>query len=137
MQIATPPPRKHTPITSPPCSLHLQFRHIPNILKLGFGLNSIFSFFTAKAAKHVARFFFAADFDEPPGRFGEPPDDGEEEEQGKNLKGDGEAPTDGGGACVDVGESAGDLLAGTFFCQGGRELTIQASRQLPHQRCST
>ncbi len=82
---------RHVEITVQLAALLLQFGDIANILELGFG-QIIVSSFATKPAKNIASFVFATDFDKPTGRLGEEPDNDEEEDQWKNLKGDGKTP---------------------------------------------
>lgn len=78
-------------ITIQLAALLLQFGDIANILEFGFG-QTIVSSFATKPTKNIASFVFAADFDKPSRRLGKEPDNDEEEDQWKNLKGDGETP---------------------------------------------
>ncbi|KAL8997983.1 MAG: hypothetical protein Q9188_006201, partial [Gyalolechia gomerana] len=73
--------------------LPLQLCNIANILEFGFGETILI--FTAETSKNVASFRFSADLDKPPGRFGEEPDNCEEEEQREDLECDGEPPNKG------------------------------------------
>ena len=57
----------------------LKFSNIANILELGFGLSNIFTSLTTKTSEDIASLFFAANFDEPTGRFGEKPADSKEQ----------------------------------------------------------
>ena len=82
---------RHVEITIQLAALLLQFGDIADILELGFG-QIIVSSFATKSAKNIASFVFATDFDEPTRRLGEEPDNDEEEDQWKNLEGDGETP---------------------------------------------
>jgi len=50
----------------------------------------------AEALEDVLRFVEAADFGEPAWRFGKEVADNEEEEEGDDLEGDGEAPCEAG-----------------------------------------
>ena len=82
---------RHVEITVQLAGLLLQLGNIANILELSFG-QIVVSSFATKPAKNIASFIFATDFDKPTGRLGEEPDNDEEEDQWKNLEGDGEAP---------------------------------------------
>lgn len=101
MQIPRPLPRQHRPIRRPIPRLLLQIRHIPNILKLRLGLHLILTLITPQSREDKPCFLFPSDFHEPPWRFREPPDGGEEEEERDDLEGDGETPADGRRAGVD------------------------------------
>ena len=58
----------------------LELGGVADILEFGFGFAFVGAGFAAETAEDVARFFFAADFAEPAGGFGEGPAGDEEED---------------------------------------------------------
>ena len=73
-------------------SLAFELSDVANILELGLGLAGIFAGLTSKPTKNVASLLLSANLNEPTGRLREEPADGEEEQQGSDLKCDGEPP---------------------------------------------
>jgi hypothetical protein len=112
VQVSRALAREHGPVARAVARLALQLRDVADIAEFRFreGL-VLLVFIAAEPAEDEARLVFAADLDEPAGRLGEPPDDGEEEEERDDLEGDGEAPADRGCTVVDVGEAADVPLA--------------------------
>lgn len=97
---------EHVDVGVPPGALTLEQDSVPDILEFSLGFTFIGAGFAAETAEDVAGFFFAANFAEPAGGFGEGPADGEEEEEGDDLEGDGEAPDEGGGSVTVEGAAA-------------------------------
>jgi len=69
---------------------------LDDVVVFCFGLELAGVAGAAEALEDVLRFVEAADFGEPAGRFGKEVADNEEEEEGDDLEGDGEAPCEAG-----------------------------------------
>lgn len=78
MQLPLLQPQQHTHIRRLLAILLLQPADILDILELGLGETFVVAGFAAQTAEDETGFGVAADFDEPAGGFGHPPDDGEE-----------------------------------------------------------
>lgn len=76
--------------------LFLHGGNIDDVVVFGFGLELAGVAVATQAVEYVLGFFEAANFGEPAGRFGEEVADYEEEEEGEDLEGDGEAPCEAG-----------------------------------------
>lgn len=81
MQLSTFVVEKHTKVGIVMVDRFLHLDDALDILKLGFRSNSIFTRATTQATKDVPCFLFSVGFDEPSGRLGAEPDDGEEDKQ--------------------------------------------------------
>ena len=95
VKLARTDAKEHGEVRAVSCSLSLELSNISNVLELCFGFAQIFAFFTTKATKDVACFFFAANLDKPARRFRKDPDDCEEKEKWDDLKSDRKAPNEG------------------------------------------
>ena len=93
VELARVPAEEHCQVAALARGLALQLDDVADVLELGLGGAVPFA---AEAAEDVAGLFLAADFHEPAGRFGHGPNDEEEEDEGHDLEGDGEAPNEGG-----------------------------------------
>lgn len=95
MKLARAETEKHSDVGLTVGGLALKFGDVADILEFGFGLAHILSGFTTKTTKNVAGFLLTADFDEPTWRFGEDPNDTEEEDKRCNLECNWESPYEG------------------------------------------
>lgn len=77
MKLPLLPPQQHAEIRRLLAILLLELADILDILELGFR-EALGVVFAAETAEDETGFGVSADFDEPAGGFGHPPDDGEE-----------------------------------------------------------
>lgn len=72
-----------------------------DVLEFGLGLLLVCAFVATKSSKDVSPLVFTANFDKPPRRLREEPDDTEEEEKRNYLESYRKSPTYACGALVD------------------------------------
>lgn len=92
MELPRPDPEKHGPIRITTSSLPFEFNDVSDVLELGLRATGIFPGFTTESPKDISSFIFTANFGEPTGRFGEDPNDEEQEKQWYDLEADRKAP---------------------------------------------
>ena len=104
-----------------------------DILKFGFGSNRITTTAATQTAEDVSCFLFAVDFDKPPRRLGEEPDDSEEYQKKYYLECNREPPAEGRSAAIDEGQATDGV--NDFVTRCWEIHTLPATMQAQPQRC--
>lgn len=92
MKLAGPNTEEHVEIRLRSSRLALKLSNIPDVLKLSLRFTEILAALASKTSENVASFLLAANLDQPTGRLGKEPYDGQEDKQEEDLEGDGESP---------------------------------------------
>ena len=135
MEFARLETEEHGEVTALTGGLALELDNVADVLELGLGETVVLA---AESAEDEAALLLAPDLDEPARGFRHGVDDGEEEEQGHDLEGDGEAPDEGGVLlgieCAATAGYVSDLVLKIPLLQA--LLTIPTSMRPRHQKCS-
>ncbi len=103
VQLAGADAEEHVDVALLVGGLVLEVADGDDVLELGLGRLAVLALVATQATEDEAGLFLTASLDEPAGRLGHDPDEAEEQHEGQDLEGDGEAPDEGGLGVVVLG----------------------------------
>lgn len=120
MQLSASFAGKHGKVRRAVLDVFLQRAHILDIQELCLCFGDVLGFrVTTETAEDETGLLVATDLGKPARGFGEDPDETEKDEEGDNLKGNGEAPAELASSAVDEGKAA-VMCVSVGICARGR-----------------